>query len=379
MTPFPRELYRPLTPYAPDRRPVEIDLSDNTNRWGAHPAALAAVRMAAHEELLRYPPVYADRLRAAVAARFGVPLEAVATGCGSDDLLDSAFRAAADPGEAIRFIPPTFSMIEIFARMNGLTPRPFERGAPEGPEAPEGPDAPFGPLPDPGLLLDTDEGPPAIVYLCRPNNPTGEVLPRAWVERLLAEAGPSGPVILLDEAYADFMEPEEGPDDLLQLAALSDRLVVLRTLSKAFGLAGLRVGFAVGAPEVIREIEKSRGPYKVNRLAEAAGVTALEDREGWIPGILAAARTEREHLRRALTERGLAPLPSGANFLLVPTAPLGTGDAASVTSTLREAGVAVRPFPDLPGLGDAVRVTVGPRHEMERFLAALDTLLNPQA
>lgn len=371
MSPFPRNAYRPLTPYRPDRRPIEVDLSDNTNRWGTHPGALAAVRTADPEELLRYPPVYADRLRAAVAARFGVPLEAVATGCGSDDLLDSAFRAAADPGESIRFIPPTFSMIEIFATMNGLVPRPLDRAAPRSPSAP------FGPLPDPGLLLDTEEGTPAIVYLCRPNNPTGEVLPRPWIETLLDQAGPTGPVVLLDEAYADFMEPDEGPDDLLRLAATSDRLVVLRTLSKAFGLAGLRVGFAVGAPEVIREIEKSRGPYKVNRLAEAAAVLALDDREGWIPETLAAARAERTHLARALVERGLAPLPSGANFLLVPTEGIGAGDAASVTAKLREAGVAVRPFPSLPGFGDAVRVTLGPRHETDRFLAALDTLLTP--
>jgi histidinol-phosphate aminotransferase len=373
MTPFPRALYAPLTPYAPDRRPVEVDLSDNTNRWGAHPGALAAVRKADPEELLRYPPVYADRLRAAVAARFGVPLEAVATGCGSDDLLDSAFRAAADPGEAIRFIPPTFSMIEIFARMNGVVALPLEgRGA-------AGPEAPFGPLPEPGQLLDTEEGTPAILYLCRPNNPTGEVLPRPWVEALLAEAGPSGPVILIDEAYADFMEPVEEPDALLQLAAASPRLVVLRTLSKAFGLAGLRAGFAVGAPEVIREIEKSRGPYKVNRLAEAAAVAALDDAEGWIPGILEATRSGRSRLRTALEERGLAPLPSGANFLLVPTAGIGAGDAASVTAALREAGVAVRPFPALPGLGDAVRVTIGPPHELDRFLEALDRLLPPRS
>jgi histidinol-phosphate aminotransferase len=374
MTPFPRPAYRPLDPYAPDRRPVEVDLSDNTNRWGVHPGARAAFEGATSEDLLRYPPVYADRLRAAVARRFQVPEEAVTTGCGSDDLLDSAFRAAGEPGEGVTFVPPTFSMVEIFARMNGMEPRSVGRAQPE-----EG--APFGPLPLPGELL---AGGPALVYVCRPNNPTGEVVPAAWIRALVEEAGPTGPIVLVDEAYADFMrEPgSDGdlePDALVPEAAASSRLVVLRTLSKAYGLAGLRVGFAVGAPEVIREIEKSRGPYKVSRPAEAAAVAAIEDREGWVPGILEAVRIERDRLRSELEARGLRPLPSGGNFLLLPVegpaAPDGPGepgDAASLTAALREQGVAVRPFPALPGMGDGVRITIGPRAEMDRFLQALD-------
>ena len=384
MTPFPREAYRPLEPYAPDRRPVEVDLSDNTNRWGTHPGALAAMVGATPEDLLRYPPVYADGFREAVARRFGVPREAVTTGCGSDDLLDSAFRAAGEPGEGVAYLPPTFSMVEIFARMNGMVPLPVER---EGP----GHRSPFGPLPDPEALLDQD---PALIYLCRPNNPTGEVIPEKWLRDLAAAGGPEGPIILLDEAYGDFMgeggEDRSDPDLFLREAPASSRLVILRTLSKAFGLAGLRVGFAVGAPEVIREVEKSRGPYKVSRPAEKAAVAALEDREGWVPGILEEVRRERARLRRKLEDRGLRPLPSGGNFLLIPVggpvredegesvdgAPLA-GNAASVTAALRERGVAVRPFPALPGIGDAVRVTLGPRREMDRFLEALDQVMKP--
>lgn len=368
MSPFPRETYRPLTPYAPDRRPIAVDLSDNTNRWGAHPAALRAVREADPEELLRYPPVYADRLRAAVARRFGVPEEAVATGCGSDDLLDSAFRAAGEPGEGVAFIPPTFSMIEIFARMNGMAPlpRPQPRNGSPSPEA----------------LL---EGNPALVYLCRPNNPTGEVQPLEWVEELVAAGGPDGPVILLDEAYAEFMDEPS----FLERAVDTSRVVVLRTLSKVYGLAGLRVGFAVGAPEVVQEMEKSRGPYKVNRLGEAAAVAALEDAEGWVPGIVENVRAGRAALMRELLTRGFTPLPSGANFVCVPLegdGPGGRGDtgpvfgdlsptATAVTAALRERGVAVRPFPALPGVGEAIRVSIGPPEEMACFLRALDGIL----
>jgi histidinol-phosphate/aromatic aminotransferase/cobyric acid decarboxylase-like protein len=408
MSPFPREAYRPLEPYAPDRRPIAVDLSDNTNRWGAHPGALRAVRQADPEELLRYPPVYADRLREVVARRFGVPEEAVATGCGSDDLLDSAFRAAGEPGEGVAFVPPTFSMIEIFARMNGMVPMPVAgRGASQAHTGPSGSgvrskagaavDA--GEPPDPGDLLAMR---PALVYICRPNNPTGEVQPFRWIEELAEAGGPDGPVILLDEAYAEFMEEPS----FLERAVDTSRVVVLRTLSKVYGLAGLRVGFAVGAPEVIREMEKSRGPYKVNRLGEAAGVAALEDSEGWVPGIVAAVRSGRAALVRELRSRGFAPLPSGANFVCVPLEGgrpasgaddgrgAGSGDgadggprdgpafrevpptSAAVTAALRERDVAVRPFPGLPGIGEAIRVSIGPPEEMARFLSALDGILD---
>lgn len=369
MTPFPRADYAPLEPYAPDRRPITVDLSDNTNRWGIHPDALAAVRGASAEDFLRYPPVYADHLRRAVAERFGVPMEAVSTGCGSDDLLDSLFRAVGTEGEGVRYLPPTFSMIEIFARMNGLRSMALERGADPGPEAP------FGALPEPVTLF---EGSPALVYLCRPNNPTGEVQPRRWVDEVIQEAEARGTVVAVDEAYADFLDPKvEDPHSLLRAAAASRRLVVLRTLSKVYGLAGLRVGFAVGAPEVIRELEKSRGPYKVNRMAEAAGVAAVRDAPGWISGILEAVQVERTRLAAELARRGLTPLPSGANFLCIPLAGATLTvepTAAAVTAALREGEVAVRPFPALPGIGDAIRVSIGPREEMDHFLNALDGL-----
>lgn len=344
MTPFPREAYAPLVPYAPDRRPVPVDLSDNTNRWGAHPAALAAVRGALPEDLTRYPSVYAEGLREAVARRFRVPPESVATGCGSDDLLDSAFRASGEPGETVAFPAPTFSMVEPFARMNGMVPVALA-WPPGHPPAPES-------------LLETR---PALVYLCRPNNPTGEVLPRAWVERLVEAGGPAGPILLVDEAYADFHG-----EGFLEAAPSTPRLLVVRTLSKSYGLAGLRVAFAVGHPEVIRQVEISRGPYKVNRVAEAAAVAALEDREEWVPPILQEVRRNRVWLAEALSARGFRPLPSGANFLLVPVP-----DAAGLTAGLRERGVAVRPFPALEGVGDGIRVSIGPRHELETFLEAL--------
>lgn len=352
MTPFPRADYRSLTKYEPGRRPAEIDLSDNTNLWGPHPDALARIRAATADDVRCYPEVYADTLRAAVAERFEVAPECVTTGAGSDDILDSAFRAAAGPGAVVSFPAPTFVMASELAQVNGMR-------ASAVPWA----DA----MRDPTALLGDGV---AVVYVCRPNNPTGALAPRAWMERLLdlaAGAGDSGPLVVLDEAYADF-----AGETLIGWAAERQRLLVVRTCSKAFGLAGLRCGFAVARPEVALEVEKSRGPYKVSRLTTETAAAAVRDRSGWTPRIVAECVENRRRLQDELAGRGMRALESWANFILF-AAPSGSG--ADDAAALREAGVQVRPFRNIPDLGDALRVTVGPWPVLERFLAALDRRL----
>ncbi len=346
---FPRPDYRELEPYDPARVPVSVDLSDNTNLWGPHPAALEAVHQASVDDLRRYPSVYADELKAAFARRHGVPRECVVTGCGSDDLLDSVFRAAAVPPGKLCFPDPTFSMVQSFARMNGLEVKrvPWSKAQT-----------------DPGRLL-LDE--PDLVYICRPNNPTGGSVPREWLHGLLALGGSAGPIVVLDEAYADFAR-----DSFLEEAPASPRLLVVRTFSKLFGLAGLRVGVGVASPDLVREVEKSRGPYKVSGLATSAALAVLQDTSWWEERILRETLQNRDRLAEELRFRGLRPLPSQANFLLVPVEP---ASATGVNRALRERGVACRPFQNLPGVGDALRVTVGPWELMERFLSAMDDLL----
>ncbi len=346
---FPRPDYEALDRYTPNRAPVAVDLSDNTNLWGPHPAADRALREIAENGITRYPSAYADRLRDVVAERFGIATDCVTTGCGSDDVLDSAFRAASEPGGTVAFLHPTFSMIAPLARMNGLRTRTVDWN----PWA--------GPPPDPEALLASD---PDLVYLCRPNNPSGTVASRDWVERLLTLSERRGVLVLIDEAYADFAD-----DDWLAAAPERERLLVLRTLSKAYGLAGLRVGFAVGAPSVVLEVDKSRGPYKVSAVADAAAAAALSDASGWTDNVVNEARMMRGVLIEALRQRGFEPAPSEANFVLVP---VGSVPAALVDGELRARGVAVRPF-GVPGMFNAIRVTVAPWELLEQFLAAFDS------
>jgi len=351
VTPFPRPDYGTLARYHFDRTPVALDLSDNTNQWGTHPAALDVLRTADVDSLARYPDLYADDLRAAAAARLGVPEACIATGCGSDDVLDSTYRASGGrAGDFVAVATPTFSMALPLAQMNGMPARsvPWARA-----------------LDDPNRLL---EGGPALVYVCRPNNPTGELCPTAWVQALLEAAGEDGPLILVDEAYVDF-----GGDTFAAQAAQHPRLLVSRTLSKAFGLAGLRVGYSVATPETALEVEKSRGPYKVARVAAQAAAAALRDEEGWITRTVAECVENRTRTEALLAQRGLEPVPSRANFILF-RAP--GGSARTDALAIRDRGVAVRPFAgDMPAGSDALRVTVAPWPLMERFRAALDDYL----
>jgi len=340
-----RAAYREISLYAPDRAHCRIDLSDNTNLLGVPPAAERALRCAPSEAVTRYPSLYADKLKSALARYACVEPQEVVTGCGSDDVLDSAIRAFSEPGDRIAFPDPSFAMIPIFARMNGLEPIPVPLTA----------DYDF----DVRALLATNA---RIVYLCSPNNPTATRAGRAAIERVIAEARG---LVILDQAYAEF----DGPDFVADVSS-HPRLIVTRTLSKAFGLAGLRIGYATGRADLMVEIEKSRGPYKVSVLAELAAVAALAEDGEWVRERIREVVENRERFAAALRGLGLAPLPSTANFVLVPVT-----DATAVGTRMRGNGIAVRPFVGLRGIGDALRITIGPWTMMEECLGALAQVL----
>jgi histidinol dehydrogenase len=350
---FGRSSYRTISLYNPDRTPSLIDLSDNTNLWGVPPAAKRALESATAQVVARYPSLYALDLKRALASYLGVRPDMVVTGCGSDDVLDSALRAFAEPGERIAYPDPTFPAIPIFARMNALEPVAVPLTTDYDADA--------------DRLLATGA---RIIYLCSPNNPTGNVLSRTAIERIVDEA-PG--VVILDEAYAEFADR-----DATDLLGRSERLLISRTMSKAFGLAGLRVGYAVGSPALVAEVEKSRGPYKVNALAELAALTALTEDMEWVRTHVGAAIESRQRLVAALREIGLTPLDSQSNFVFVPLA-----SAPLVAKQMRALGVAVRPFDGLPAVspalrvsgGDALRISVGPWAALQTTLEALETAL----
>ena len=336
-----RETYRSISLYAPNRAPAAIDLSDNTNLWGVPPAALCAITDAASGTITRYPALYAADVKQAIADYVGLPPEMVVTGCGSDDVLDSAIRAFGEPGDVVAYPDPSFAMIPIFAQMNGLVGAPIPLTAQY--------DA------DVKRYIETNA---TISYLCSPNNPTGASFSRDAIERVAS--GMTG-IVIIDEAYAEF-----AGWNCLDLLARFPRVVITRTLSKAFGLAGLRVGYALGDPELVAEIEKSRGPYKVNAIAQHAAVAALTADRAWVDRHVQDAIVNRDRLRESLTAIGLEPLPSESNFVLVPVR-----NAAELDRQLRTRGIAVRPFVALPNIGDALRISVGPWQLLEECIAAL--------
>lgn len=342
---FARALYDGVPLYDPKRTPVALDLTDNTNLWGMPPAAERAWREMPVARITRYPSLYAADLKEELARFVGASAERLVTGCGSDDILDSAMRAFGEPGSVVASSEPSFAMIPIFAQMNGLRYVGVAEGADQQPNL--------------DALLAAN---PRVLYLCSPNNPTGALLPRSTVERAVREMSARGGVVFLDEAYAEF-----AGESAVDLAMQVDNLLVIRTMSKAFGLAGLRVGYGIGAPSLVRDVEKSRGPYKLNAMAEQIALVALREDLPWVREHIALAVTNRERLTEALRARGYTPLASHANYVCVPVA-----RAVAVGQALRARGVAARPFEALPHVGDTLRISVGPWPLLETFLAAFD-------
>jgi histidinol-phosphate aminotransferase len=352
-----RASYEHLDLYEPLRKPTAIDLSDNTNTVGLPPSAEKALREASTATFTRYPSVYAGDLKRALARYVGVSPENVVTGCGSDDVIDSAIRAFTDPGGTLAFPDPTFSMLPSFAAMNGLSAAPI-------------------PLVGSELGVDAERFVDAraeVTYLCSPNNPTGTLASPEAIDHVVAHARG---VVVLDEAYIEYAD---GTPSRAERATREERLLVVRTLSKAFGMAGLRIGYGVGSPEIVRAVEKSRGPYKVSGLAERLAVAALENDLAWVEACVADVLASRARFDAFLRGLGLSPIPSAANFLLVPVGPEARGergrDARSLAEALRQRAVGVRPFPGALGVGDALRISVGPWSLMEKTLAAFEEVL----
>lgn len=338
-----RASYRDIPLYSTPRERCAIDLSDNTNLWGAPPSAFRALLATGEESVSRYPAAYEPALREALASHAGVAPDMIVAGCGSDDVLDSAIRAFAEPGDLLCLPAPSFSMIPVFARTSALTPIEVPLTTRLDADA-EG-------------MLETGA---RITYLCSPNNPTGEAFSRETVERIVDRARG---LVIIDQAYSEF-----GGESFTDLASVGQPVLVTRTLSKAFGLAGIRIGYAIASPDIVGEIMKARGPYKVNALAERAAIAALQYDQRWVSDRVADVVANRARFRQELALRRIPALPSAANFVLVPV-----NDCSALSGRLRSLGIGVRALPRLPGIGDALRIGIGPWDLMQRCLDALGT------
>jgi histidinol-phosphate aminotransferase len=350
----PRASYGDIKLYAPDSRVYPVDLSDNTNRWGAPPAALREFRSVGHEISSRYPSVYSEELKRALADFAGVDESMIVTGCGSDDILDLSFRAFGETGDVVAMIEPSFVMIPAFSRMNGLRCEPVPLTSTYDADA------------ERIVALDA-----RIVYLCSPNNPTGAPLSRAAIEFILER---SRGLVIIDEAYVDF-----AIGNAVDLVSRFPNLLISRTLSKAFGLAGLRVGYGIGNPSIIAAVEKSRGPFKLTAIAERAAHAVFMEDLPWVREHVTLAIESRTLLTRELRKRSIDVPESATNFVFAPVA-----NAGVVAARMGATGVAVRAYDGLPqfspglraSLGGALRISVGPAAEIAMALGALDEALS---
>lgn len=342
--PPPRPAIMRLSAYEEDVH-GGLNLSNNANLFGTNPVLHRALALAQSRigSFWDYPSLSSAPLREAAARHYGVAPEGVVTGNGSNELIDIVIRTYADPGERVVFPTPTFSMIPVFARAAGTD----AVGVPLGQDWHLNPDA----------LLHR-EG--KVTFVCNPNNPTGTAFPRKDLVRLVERAAG---MVVVDEAYGEFHG-----DSLVPLVRDHANLVVLRTLSKAHGLAGLRVGLALAQPEVARQLGKVRGPFRLNAFSELAATLALQD-GAFVEETVKAVRTNRGILARALSDLGFDVAPSEANFLLV-RPPV---DAHALAEALARQQVHVRGFTG--DLAAWLRVTIGPAAAMERFLSVLRPIL----
>lgn len=322
-----------------------ILLNDNANLFGVNPAVEELARSFDFTRLWAYPSENSDELRERIASEFGFSSEEVIVGNGSDELLDITSKAFINPGDKFCQPAPTFSMYKFYATVNFA----------EVCEKVIRPDFAL----DPDALIDERA---KLYAICQPNNPTANLFDTRAIKRVLSEA-PG--IVLVDEAYADFCG-----SNMMGPVMNSERGIVIRTFSKAHGLAGLRAGFAISSKAIVDELRRVRTPFGLNSFTEAAAMKALDNKE-WINQTVSKVKSEREYLGSQLKKRGFTVYPSECNFLLCrPPVP-----GPALVAALRSEGVAIRDLNSFPLLENHVRITVAPRPMLDTLLDKIDHLI----
>jgi histidinol-phosphate aminotransferase len=345
---FVRPTIRSMDGYTPGEQPVAgdrvIKLNTNENPYPPSPKVLQAIAAIDADTLRRYPNPTADQFRDAAAKLLNVGADMIIAGNGSDDILTIATRTFVPPGGSIAFPEPTYSLYPVLAQLE------------EARSAVVSWENDFA-LPIDALVATKANA----IYLANPNAPTGTFVAPAKVAELARRF--DGPV-LIDEAYADFAD-----ENCLALVRDFPNIIISRTLSKAYSLAGLRFGYAVAQPQVIAEMMKVKDSYNTDAISIIAATAAIEDQQ-YAKSTWDRIRSERNRLSAELARLGWSVLPSRANFVLA-TVPTGRGSEAYLA--LKQRGILVRYF-NLPGLTDKVRITVGKPDENNALLAAIKAI-----
>jgi histidinol-phosphate aminotransferase len=345
---FVRANVRDMQGYTPGEQPGAgervVKLNTNENPFAPSDKVMQAIAQVEPEMLRRYPDPTAGVFRAAAAKVLGVTPEMVLAGNGSDDILTIATRTFVAPGGTLACPEPTYSLYPVLARIEEAHYRavPWDK--------------------DWSLPLDALlESKADAIYLANPNAPSGTFVSPTKVEEL---AKHFRGLVLIDEAYADFAD-----DNCLTLVRDYANVVVSRTMSKAYSLAGLRFGYAIAQPQVIEQMAKVKDSYNVDAIAAVAATAAIEDQE-YARRSWEFVRSERQRLSSELTQLGWTVAKSQANFILA-TAPSARG--LDVYLGLKQQGILVRHW-DKPGLSDKIRITVGQSQENNALLAGIKAL-----
>lgn len=330
--------------YVPGYQPADvasyIKLNTNENAYPPSPKVLQAIMREAGDGLRRYPDAESRLAREAAGKLYGFDPSWIIMANGSDEVLNNLIRAFAAEGEEIAYVHPSYSYYGTLAQVQGAQVRTFG-------------------LDDACRIKGLPERYPGkIFFLTNPNAPLGFTFSRDFIAELAQRVAG---VLVIDETYADFAD-----DNALDLVRERENVVVTRTFSKSYGLAGMRVGLAIARPEVIAALNKIRDHYNLDRLAQAAAVAALED-QGYFRDIVAKIRQTREWFTAELGKLRFKVIPSSGNYVFA-TPP--DGDGARVYQILYDQKILVRHFTD-PVLAQGVRITIGTQQEMERTVQAL--------
>jgi len=333
--------------YVPGFQPARADvvkLNTNENPYPPSPKVLEAIRGIDGEALRRYPPALGDPFRTAASEVLGVPSDHILCTNGGDDLLTICFRAFCDADRPVAYPTPTYTLYEVLARLQGCpaVKVPFDAAG--------------------GWVDGLVEAGAALTIVCNPNAPTTQRVEAAVLAEL---TGRIEGVLLIDEAYVDFAD-----GDCLTLAQDFENVILLRSLSKGYSLAGLRFGFGIAQPKLIEGLVKVKDSYNVDAVAIAAATAAIRD-QAYFRANVERIRAERGRLTAALRGLGFEVADSQTNFVWARSVKV---PARLLHQKLAEQDVYVRYF-DQPGLDDGLRITVGTPEQDDRLLAVLGDLL----